>query len=126
VNGGTIDNCPGNLTYDPIVQNYNCSNVGNNNYTLTVTDPEGNSSTCVATVTVRDVKLRLLLPPVRRISLLRDARRVVPALTGQVTATDNCGIAEITQNPALGVVVSNGTTVVISVRDNSGNTVTCC
>jgi hypothetical protein len=59
VNGGTIDNCPGNLTYDPIVQNYNCSNVGNNNYTLTVTDPEGNSSTCVATVTVRDVSITL-------------------------------------------------------------------
>jgi hypothetical protein len=57
INGGSTDNCTaaGSLVLAPSTTNYTCTNVGDNNITLTVTDAAGNTSTCVATVTVKDV-----------------------------------------------------------------------
>ncbi|MDZ4793675.1 MAG: lamin tail domain-containing protein [Bacteroidota bacterium] len=51
VNNGSTDDCgPVTLSVSPSA--FNCSNIGNNNVTLTVTDGAGNTSTCVAVVTV--------------------------------------------------------------------------
>ncbi|MEO7922455.1 MAG: lamin tail domain-containing protein [Chitinophagaceae bacterium] len=51
VDNGSTDDCgPVTLSVSPSV--FNCSNIGNNNVTLTVTDGAGNTSTCVAVVTV--------------------------------------------------------------------------
>jgi uncharacterized repeat protein (TIGR01451 family) len=51
VDNGSSDNCGTvNLSVSP--NTFNCSNIGNNNVTLTVTDGSGNVSTCNAVVTV--------------------------------------------------------------------------
>ena len=57
LNGASTDNCTtaANLTVAASKLNFDCSNVGLNNVTLTVTDAAVNTSTCVASVTVRDV-----------------------------------------------------------------------
>ena len=53
VDGGSSDNCAiDNLTVNP--STFDCSNVGGNTVTLTVTDVNGNSSTCTANVEVED------------------------------------------------------------------------
>ncbi|SFO01507.1 HYR domain-containing protein, partial [Bizionia echini] len=54
VNNGSSDAC-GGLTFDTDVTTFNCSNIGINNVTLTVTDANGNSASCNTTVTVLDV-----------------------------------------------------------------------
>jgi hypothetical protein len=51
VNNGSSDNCSP-VTLSVSKTSFNCSNIGNNTVTLTVTDVSGNSSTCTAVVTV--------------------------------------------------------------------------
>ncbi|MDV7397450.1 hypothetical protein RZS08_38970, partial [Arthrospira platensis SPKY1] len=56
VDGGSFDNCTAaaDLVLQININEFDCSNVGDNNVTLTVTDEAGNVNTCVATVTVED------------------------------------------------------------------------
>jgi len=54
VDGGSTDNC-GIASMSIDITSFTCANVGNNNVTLTVNDVNGNSSTCVAVVTVEDI-----------------------------------------------------------------------
>jgi hypothetical protein len=59
VDGGSFDNC-GVITLDTVAPSlFDCSNVGSNMVTLFVSDPYGNTSTCMAFVTVADT-----IPPV--------------------------------------------------------------
>ncbi|MCG3165186.1 MAG: hypothetical protein POELPBGB_00948 [Bacteroidia bacterium] len=51
VNNGSTDNC-GIVSYSLSDTEFNCSNIGDNSVTLTVTDINGNSSSCTSTVTV--------------------------------------------------------------------------
>jgi hypothetical protein len=57
IDGGSSDNCSFVTTASPL--DFNCSNLGDNIVTLTVTDPAGNVAECQAIVTVTD-----MLPPV--------------------------------------------------------------
>ncbi|PQB04792.1 hypothetical protein BST85_07695 [Aureitalea marina] len=53
VDGGSSDNCSiDTMTLD--IDTFDCSNIGANTVTLTVTDPSGNSAQCTATVTIED------------------------------------------------------------------------
>src|SRR5690606_26289522 len=53
INNGSADNCGiANLTIDK--DTFDCSDVGANTITLTVTDVHGNVSTCTTIVTVED------------------------------------------------------------------------
>jgi hypothetical protein len=128
VNGGSVDNCLGTLTYAPFFQSYTCANVGNNNYTLTVTDPAGNASTCVATVTVRDVTAPVITTCAANITV-NDCYGTIPSQTSQIVATDACGIANVTQSPTAGSDFTplSGTSnvIVYTVTDVNGNTSTC-
>ena len=53
IDNGSSDNC-GIVDYSLDMSTFTCSNTGANNVTLTVTDAEGNSSSCTATVTIED------------------------------------------------------------------------
>uniref|UniRef100_UPI00386CCF81 hypothetical protein n=1 Tax=Algibacter sp. Ld11 TaxID=649150 RepID=UPI00386CCF81 len=54
IDNGSFDNC-GDITMSVSPSILECSNVGDNTVTLTVTDEEGNQNTCIATVTVEDI-----------------------------------------------------------------------
>jgi len=53
IDNGSSDNC-GIVDYSLDVDTFTCANTGENTVTLTVTDEEGNSSSCTATVTIED------------------------------------------------------------------------
>lgn len=57
IDGGSSDNCSFTTTASPL--DFNCSNLGDNMVTLTVSDQAGNVAECQAVVTVAD-----MLPPV--------------------------------------------------------------
>lgn len=49
----------------------------------------------------------------------------MPELTSSIDATDNCGVASVSQSPVAGAVIGLATNATITVTDTSGNTQTC-
>ncbi|MCG8403966.1 MAG: HYR domain-containing protein [Phycisphaerales bacterium] len=103
--------------------------LGTTTVTWTVNDEDGNTATCQQTVTVNDSENpNITACPTNR-TLLADenCQAVVPDVTGETTATDNCdNNPTITQVPAAGTVIGLGDTeVTVSATDASGNISTC-
>ena len=61
VDNGSADICNGTLTYSVSPNTFNCTNVGANTVTLTVTDASGNFDTATATVTIEDKTAPIVL-----------------------------------------------------------------
>lgn len=53
INGGVFDNC-GIFTASPNAFVFDCSTLNDNQVTVTISDPSGNTTTCSATITVED------------------------------------------------------------------------
>ncbi|MEM7085250.1 MAG: HYR domain-containing protein [Bacteroidota bacterium] len=126
VDGGSTDNCGiASLTVSPAT--FDCSDVGINPVTLTVTDVNGNVSTCTALITVEDN-----VPPVavcQNIDVFLDATGSVTITPADVDggSTDACGIASLaididtfTCDADLGP-----NDVTLTVTDVNGNVSTC-
>jgi hypothetical protein len=131
VNNGSNDNCTptAQLTYSLSQTNFNCSNVGPNNVTLSVTDLCNNVSTCTAVVTVVDNT-----PPVITCwgdtTINKDAgcSYTLPDLTFRVNKADACGIASVTQSIPVGTIFGASITsmpITLTVTDVNGNASTC-
>ncbi|MBK7337305.1 MAG: HYR domain-containing protein [Saprospirales bacterium] len=128
VDGGSYDNCGeiSSLTID--ISEFTCDNVGDNLVTLTVTDPTGNTSFCVATVTVVDATPPTFTCPAP--AEVSGCDQLVPDLVILVTdADDNCGVASIVQNPVAGTDFGNQSgqsiIVTVTVTDVNGNVTSC-
>jgi HYR domain len=131
VNNGSFDNCTPTpqLTYTLSQTNFTCANVGPNNVTLSVTDLCNNVGTCTAVVTVVDNT-----PPVIEcfgdtiINKDANCTYTMPDLRFRVTRTDACGIASVTQNPAIGSIFGASiqtVLVTLTVTDVNGNASNC-
>jgi PKD repeat protein len=125
VNDNSSDNCAlQSITLSP--NSFDCSNVGPNTVTLTVTDEGGNVSTCDATITVQEDTDPTAL--CQDISVELDATGNVSITGSQVDggSSDNCGIADLSVNPSdfdCSNIGDNPVTLVVT--DGSGNTATC-
>jgi gliding motility-associated-like protein len=131
VDGGSFDNCAvSSVNVDKT--NFDCSNVGRNQVTLTVTDLYGNVSSCVATVTVEDNVAPLVICPADKNRTVRNTTctYVVEDFAWESSNTDNCTANGTTteQFPAAGTEVSavNGrVTITIVTTDASMNADSC-
>jgi hypothetical protein len=97
VDGGSYDNCG---QWYLILQHpcFYCSEIGNKNITLYVQDRAGNTSTCTATLTIRDtMKPRLTLKTDVTVTISTTTKTgKVTAQQMLATASDNCtGIAKL-------------------------------
>jgi hypothetical protein len=125
IDNGSNDAC-GVATLVASQTAFDCSNVGSNAITLTVTDVNGNSSTCTANVTVED--------NIAPIAICQDITVELDA-TGNVTITaaqidngsnDACGIASLVASQTAFDCSNEGpNAVTLTVTDNNGNTATC-
>lgn len=100
--------------------------LGNTPVTLTVTDPQGASDQCSATITVQDVTAPVVTCPAN-ITQNSDPGQCAAVVTYSATATDNCS-ANLTfgYSQASGTVFPVGTTsVTVTATDPSGNAATC-
>ncbi len=113
--------------YAIISTTFDCSDVGDNNVILTVTDVNGNTSTCTAIVTVEDVTAPVVA--------CQDITVELDPVTGTVTIAgadiewwqhDACGIASYDLDIDTFDCSNIGdNTVVLTVTDVNGNTETC-
>lgn len=96
------------------------------------TDECGNTSICVQTITVQDITAPVIISCSPDITLFANANCeiTVPDFTNTIFATDNCGIATITQFPLIGTIFSpvklgDTISVTITVTDFCNNSTSC-
>ncbi len=121
IDNGSSDNCGiDTITID--TPDFDCTNLGPNTVTMTVTDVNGLSSTTTATVTVQDQIAPVIVP--QNITVDLDANGQVTISENQVysSITDNCSVTEIFVGP-LNFDCSNigDNTVTIQAADAGGN-----
>ncbi len=124
INNGSTDNCA--IPADGFrlsKTSFNCSNVGANTVTLTVTDANGNSQSKTAVVTVEDTIVPVAKAKALTVKL--DANGVA-SITPQMVdngSSDNCGGVTLALSRSTFDCITTGPqTVTLTVTDNSGNT----
>jgi hypothetical protein len=125
IDDGSYDACePLNLELSQTV--FDCSSVGLNPVTLTVTDQNNNSSTCNTTVTVLDDIAPNTL--CKNITLSLDNNGTASIIPADVDdgSFDACGIASLSLNTTDFLCTDRGTnTLELTVTDNNGNSSSC-
>lgn len=124
VNNGSFDNC-GIASMSLSITEFDCTQVGDNTVTLTVTDQSGNSSTAEVTVSVSD-----LIAP----SMTCPENIIVPACEANVVyelpvVEDNCADAfesELVSGLPSGATFPEGLTVVSYSYTDGGNNSALC
>jgi phage protein D len=131
IDNGSSDNCgPVTLTIGGGAdQTFDCTSVGAQTVTLTVTDANGNTSTCDATVTIEDNIAPTAI--CQNITVQLDATGNVTITSAQIDngSSDNCGAVTLTINGGADQTFDcssvGAQTVTLTVTDANGNTSTC-
>ncbi|MFH1120176.1 MAG: Calx-beta domain-containing protein, partial [Bacteroidota bacterium] len=126
INNGSTDNC-GIQGIAVNTSAFDCTDLGPNPVTLTVTDIAGNTATCNANVTVEDNIDPLAV--CKNITVQLNAAGTVTITGADVDngSTDNCSIDNRSVTPDTFTCVNIGTpvTVTLTVTDPAGNTDQC-
>ncbi|MCH2213589.1 MAG: HYR domain-containing protein, partial [Flavobacteriales bacterium] len=125
IGSGSTDNCGiASISLDKTM--FDCSDVGANTVTLTVTDVNGNSSTCSATVTVEDNVAPTAICQDLTVQLDASGAATITAAQIDNGSSDNCGIASISLDETMFDCADVGAnTVTLTVTDVNGNSSTC-
>jgi hypothetical protein len=126
IDGGSTDAC-GIDTYNLDIDTFDCSNIGDNTVVLTVTDVNGNISTCTAIVTVEDKTNPELVCQDFTLELGADGTATLDPNNVIASNTDNCGIATVAVDITEFSCADIGTPVTVQVftSDVNGNLSTC-
>ena len=121
------DNClpPGVVSVPPSGSAFN---KGTTTVTNIATDASGNVSTATFTVTVNDTQAPIITRCATNETIIANAiaHALLPDLTGQIVAPDNCDSSSLSQIPAAGTSVGLGAhAVTIWAADQSGNSNFC-
>jgi len=121
VNNGSSDACGiASLSLDNTT--FDCTNVGVNTVTLTVTDNNGNVSTETATITVEDNIAPIAITQALTVQLDADGNGSITAAQVNNGSSDACGIASIAiDNTTFDCTNVGANTVTLTVTDNNGN-----
>ncbi|MFP2994256.1 hypothetical protein ABN763_00005, partial [Spongiivirga sp. MCCC 1A20706] len=124
IDNGSADNC-GIATRILDITSFDCSNIGANTVTLTVTDNEGNVGSSTTTVTVTETVAPTSIA--QDITVQLDASGNVSITASQIDngSTDNCSIDTLSLDQTDFDCTDLGTnTVTLTVTDTSGNSAT--
>ncbi len=126
IDNGSTDNC-GIDTITISQTDFDCSHVGDNTITLTVTDVNGNTSTCTTVVTVEDnVAPEALCVAPFTVELDFFGMAYITVSDIDNGSNDACGIASMSLDITEFSCANIGDNVVtLTVVDNNGNTSTC-
>ncbi|MFP2997986.1 Ig-like domain-containing protein, partial [Spongiivirga sp. MCCC 1A20706] len=124
VDNGSADNC-GIATRTLDITSFDCSNIGANTVTLTVTDNEGNVGSSTTTVTVTETVAPTAIA--QDITVQLDASGQASITPQQIDngSSDNCAVDTLTLDQTSFTCSDLGTnTVTLTVTDTSGNSAT--
>ncbi|WKD84677.1 Serine-rich platelet adhesin [Polaribacter huanghezhanensis] len=122
INNNSTDNC-GIKSISVSKSNFDCSNVGDNTVTLTVTDLHGNVATSTAIVKVVDNIVPTVVTQNININLDANGSATVAAAQINNGSTDNCTINSMSLDISSFTCANLGpNTVSLTVTDASGNT----
>ena len=124
VNNGSSDNCAFNLSVTP--NTFNCSNIGTNIVTLRSTDAGGNTATCTAMVTVKDMTGPNASCKNPIIFLDNTGHATLTVAQVNNGSTDACGISLMGITKSAFNCTEQGTNAVrLLLTDANGNTSSC-
>ncbi|WP_299155794.1 LamG-like jellyroll fold domain-containing protein [uncultured Christiangramia sp.] len=122
VNNNSTDACS-SISFDTDITDFNCSNIGANSVTLTVTDEDGNSASKDATVTVEDDIAPNAIAQNITVQLDASGNASITAAEVDNGSSDNCGIKDlsldITSFDCSNVGANNVVLTVTDVNNNS-------
>ena len=124
IDNGSSDNSGTPVTLSLDTTSFDCSDVGDNTVTLTVTDGSSNTNSCTATVTVQDkTQPTAACKTAVEIELGTDGTATLTTDLVDNGSSDNCPVSmNVSQNNFTSV----GThTVILTVNDGSNNTNSC-
>lgn len=125
INNGSADACGIDTMYLN-VYDFNCTQVGANSVNLTVADVNGNTNTCIATVTVQDVTSPVAVCQNVTVYLDGIGNTTVTASALNNGSADACGIASFSASPSSFNCSNLGSNnVTLTVMDINGNSSTC-
>ena len=125
VNNGSLDNCSFTLSLTP--KTFTCSNIGLNMVTLQAKDAGGNTATCMAKLTVKDITAptaRCKNPTIFLHEIGQASLTVAQVNNG---SSDACGISTININKTLNNCgkITGPNPVLLSLTDVNGNASSC-
>ncbi|MGB0429164.1 MAG: collagen-binding domain-containing protein [Bacteroidia bacterium] len=124
LNDNSTDNCA-IANYAISQTDFDCSHVGNNSITLTVTDVNGNSATCTSTVTVVDNEDPTITNVPSNITVTASSNDCTPSVTWTTpNSYDNCSVTLTSTHNSGDDFPIGTTTVTYTAVDASGNTAT--
>ena len=125
INDGSTDNC-GVDSVNIDVTDFECTMVGENDVTLTVTDASGNSSTCTTTVTVEDSESPIAMCQDITVSLDDTGNASITAPDIDNGSTDNCAIDSYEIDvDSFDCTMTGMNMVTLTITDTNGNSSTC-
>ena len=122
INNNSTDLC-GVSSVSVSPSSFNCSNIGVNPVTLTVTDIYGNTSTCGGNVTIQDTQTPTITCPANVNTTTNSGCTATGVALGTPSTGDNC--TTTVSNNAPGSYPIGTTTVTWTVIDASSNSATC-
>ena len=129
VDNNSTDAC-GGLMISLSQMSFDCTDLGDQNVVLTVTDVNGNTDTCEATVTIED-DIDPTVTCVAPMDITLDANGMATITVDQYISAsdDNCGVTTMTSSHPEAYdcddIDLSPITVTVTVGDSSGNTGTC-
>jgi hypothetical protein len=126
LNNGSSDNCSFALSATPAT--LNCGNLGANTVVLKATDTAGNTGTCTALVTVKDVTAPVAKCKNATVFLNDVGQGTLTAAMVNNNSTDACGITNITLSKTqfnCSEIPGSAQVITMTLRDASNNTASC-
>lgn len=125
IDGGSTDNCT-TVTFGASQTAFTCADLGPNSVTLTVTDGSGNTSNCIAVVTVADNAVPTALCQNVTVYLDGTGNTSIVAADIDGGSTDNCtAVALGASQTAFTCADIGANNVTLTATDGSTNTATC-
>ncbi|REE80358.1 gliding motility-associated-like protein [Lutibacter oceani] len=122
INNGSSDNC-GIESMSIDVTSFDCSNIGENSVTLTVTDTSGNTSTCTTIVTIAETTAPIVITQNISVELDSNGNATISPEDIDDGSFDACGIASMSlDQTTFNCPTLDAHTVTLTVIDNNGNT----